>query len=155
MFTRGFLINTFLFAGVYCIRNVWNVGLSVISLGVIRSKFYYLSLFFLYRWKVNIIDIDVWAISCHHAIFNACWYLFRFRRLRYCGKQHKLLEDFKKLAVSSGTKREFCLEALLACICGRLGCKYISLTMWWQGTDCNNNKSWKIYFRRIHQCFMG
>ena len=52
MFARGFLINRFLFASVYCIRNVWNVGLPVISLGVIRSKFYYL--------------------SCHYAIFNAC-----------------------------------------------------------------------------------
>ena len=78
-------------------------------------------------------------------IFNAGRCLFRFTRLRYCGKQHELLKDFKKLAVSCGTKREFCLEALLACICGRLGCKYISLTMWWQGTDCNNNKGWKIY----------
>ena len=46
MFARGFLINRFLYAGVYCIRNVWNMGLPVISLGVIRPKFYYLSLFF-------------------------------------------------------------------------------------------------------------
>ena len=37
--------------------------------------------------------------------------MFRFRRLRYCGKQQKLLEDFKKLAVPCGTKREFRLEA--------------------------------------------
>ena len=51
MFARGFLINRFLqtlYAGGYCIRNVWNVGLPVISLGVIRSKFHYLSLFFIY-----------------------------------------------------------------------------------------------------------
>ena len=155
MFARGFLINRFLYAGVYCISNVWNVGLPVISLGVIRSKFHYPILFCLYHWKVNIINIDVWAISCHHAIFNAWRYLFRFRRLRYCGKQQKLLEDFKKLAVTCGTMREFCLEALLACIRGRLGCRNISLTMWWQGTDCNNNKGWKIHFRRIHQYYMG
>ena len=62
-------------------------------------------------------------------LFNAGRYLFRFRRLRYCGKQRKLLEDFKKLAVSCGTKREFYLETLLACICRRMGGKYISLTM--------------------------
>ena len=54
--------------------------------------------------------------------------LFRFR-LRNSGKQQKLLEDFKKLAFPGGTKREFRLEALLACNRGRLGCKYISLAM--------------------------
>ena len=69
------------------------------------------------------------AINCQQAIFNAGLYLFRFRRLRYSGKQHKLFENFKKLVVACGTKLEFCLEALLACICGRLGCKYISLPM--------------------------
>ena len=69
------------------------------------------------------------AINCQQAIFNAGLYLFRFRRLRYCGKQHKLLEDFKKLAVSCGTKRKFCLETLLACICGRLDCRNISLML--------------------------
>ena len=78
-------------------------------------------------------------------------FFFRFRRLRYCGKQRKLLEDFKKLAVSCGTKCEFCLETLLACICWWMGCKYISLAIWWQGTDCNNNKGWEIYFWRIYQ----
>ena len=88
-------------------------------------------------------------------IFNAGRCLFRFRRLRYCGKQQKLFEDFKNLAVSCGTKREFCLETLLACICWRMGCKNISLTMWWQGTDCNNNKSREVYFWRIHPCIMG
>ena len=49
--------------------------------------------------------------------FNAGRYLFRFRRLRYCGKQQKLLEEIKNLAILCGTKREFCLETLLACIC--------------------------------------
>ena len=88
-------------------------------------------------------------------IFNAGRYFVRFWRLRHCGKQRKLLEDFKKLAVSCCTKREFCLEALLACICGRLGFKYISLTMWWQGTNRNNNKGREICFWRIHQSIMG
>ena len=46
---------------------------------------------------------------------------FRLRRLGYCREQQKVLEDIKKLAVACGTKREFCLETLLACICGRLG----------------------------------
>ena len=36
------------------------------------------------------------------------------KRLRYCGRQHKLLADFKKMAVACSTKGEFCLEALLA-----------------------------------------
>ena len=39
-------------------------------------------------------------------LFNAGRYLFRFRRLRYCGKQRKLLEDFKKLAVSCVESKE-------------------------------------------------
>ena len=77
--------------------------------------------------------------------------LFTFRGLPYCGKQHKLRKDYKKLAVSCGTKREICMETLLACVCWRLGCKNISLAMWWQGTDGNNNKGWEIYFWRIHQ----
>ena len=67
--------------------------------------------------------------SSDHVInFNAARYLFSFR-LRNSGKQQKLLEDFKRLAVACGTKREFRLEALLACICRRLGCKYISREM--------------------------
>ena len=61
--------------------------------------------------------------------FNAGRYLFRFRRLPYCGKQQQLFEDFKKLAILCGTKCEFCLETLLAWICWRMGCKNISLTM--------------------------
>ena len=87
--------------------------------------------------------------------FNAGWYLFRFRRLRYRGKQQQLFEDFKRLAILCSTKCEFCLETLLACICWRMGCKNISLTMWWQGTDCNNNKGREIYLWRIYQCIMG
>ena len=53
------------------------------------------------------------------------------------------------------TEKYFRLEALLACIRGRLGFKYISLPVWRQGTDCNNNKGREIYFRRIHQFIMG
>ena len=83
-----------------------------------------------------------------------CWSIFVlliFWRLPYCVKQRKLRKNFKKLAVSCGTKREFCLETVLACICWRLGCKNISLAMWWQGTDCNSNKGCEIYFWRIYQ----
>ena len=54
---------------------------------------------------------------------------FRFRRLCYRGKEQKSFEKFKELAIPCSTKREICLEALLACIRGRLGCEYISLTM--------------------------
>ena len=53
----------------------------------------------------------------------------RFARLCYCGKQQKSLSLVKKLACTCHKKRQFSLEALLACIRGRLGCKYISLTM--------------------------
>ena len=86
--------------------------------------------------------------------FNAGRYLFKFRRLRYRGKQQQLFKDFKRLAILYSTKCEFCLETLLACICWRMGCKNISLTMWWQGTDCNHNKSREIYLWRIYQCIM-
>ena len=73
-------------------------------------------------------------------------YFSRFARLRYCGKQAKPLNLVKQLAFTGDKKRLFSLEALLACISGRLGCKYVSLPMWLQGTDCNNNKGRKIYF---------
>ena len=36
--------------------------------------------------------------------FNAGRYLFRFRRLRYRGKQQQLFEDFKRLAILCSTK---------------------------------------------------
>ena len=96
--------------------------------GCKKVQFYYLSLVYLYRLKSTKLILTS-VISCHHAISNAGRYLFRFRRLRYCGKQQKLPETFNKLAVPCGTRPECCLEALLACICGRLGCKNISLTM--------------------------
>ena len=98
--------------------------------GCKKVQFYYLRLVYLYRLKSTKLILTS-VISCHHAIFNAGRYLFRFRRFRHCGKQQILLVDFKKVVVpcTCGTKREFCLETLLACICGRLGCKNISLTM--------------------------
>ena len=56
-------------------------------------------------------------------------YFSRFARLRYCGKQQKPLNLVEQLAFTGDKKRLFSLEALLACISGRLGCKYVSLAM--------------------------
>ena len=56
-------------------------------------------------------------------------YFSRLTRLRYCGKQQKQSNPIKQLAFTGDKKCLFSLEALLACISGRLGCKYVSLAM--------------------------
>ena len=82
-------------------------------------------------------------------------FIIRFRRLCYCGKQQEPLNLVTQVASTCRTEKYFRLEALLACIRGRLGFKYISLPVWRQGTDCDNNKGREIYFRRIHQFIMA
>ena len=67
-------------------------------------------------------------------------FIIRFRGLCYCGKQQEPFNPVTQLVSTCRTEQYFRLEALLACIRGRLGFKYISLPVWRWGTDCNNNQ---------------
>ena len=56
-------------------------------------------------------------------------YFSRLTKLRYCGKQQKQSNPIKQLAFIGDKKHLFSLDTLLACISGRLGCKYVSLRL--------------------------
>ena len=103
----------------------------------------------LFSWTELVLKTPYWVLLSTKFIIRF------YRRLCYCGKQQEPLSLVTQLASRCRTEQYVRLEALLACIRGRLGFKNISLPVWRKGSDCNNNKGREIYFRRIHQFTMG
>ena len=84
------------------------------------------------RKTINSVGAEFLTVLPDHSFFcqiEEVDYFSRLTRLRYCGKQQKQSNPFKQLAFIGDKKHFFSLEALLACISGRLGCKYVSLSL--------------------------
>ena len=84
------------------------------------------------RKTINSVGAEFLTVLPDHSFFcqiKKVDYFSRLTRLRYCGKQQKQSNPFKQLAFIGDKKHLFSLEALLACISGRLGWKYVSLPL--------------------------
>ena len=121
----------------------------------IGSSFYFTVFFWFCKWILLFFWTELVLKTPYWVLLSTKFIIRFFRRLCYCGKQQEPLNLVTQLASTCRTEQCCRLEALLACIRGRLGFKNISLPVWRQETDCNNNKGREIYFRRIHQFTMG
>ena len=84
------------------------------------------------RKTINSVGAEFLTVLPDHSFFcqiKEVDYFSRLTRLRYCGKQQKQSNPFKQLAFIGDKKHFFSLEALLACISGRLDCKNVSLPL--------------------------
>ena len=126
---------------------MWNFELETHF--TLQCFYWFCKWIFLFSWTELVLKTPYWVLLSTKFIIR--FYI----RLCYCGKQQEPLNLVTQLASTCRTEQCFRLEALLACIRGRLGFKYISLPVWRQGTDFNNNKGREIYFWRIHQFIMG